>query len=74
MVESKPSCPPEGNEFNIPTNENMGQASNPKKCRGKKLEINQIQSSKLRLTSRAGAMTWKATLLTLYQEHTKNLP
>ena len=36
MVESKPSCPPEGNELNIPTDGNKGQVSNPKKYRGKK--------------------------------------
>ena len=36
MVESKPSRPPEGNEFNIPTDGNKGQASKPKKYRGKK--------------------------------------
>ena len=36
MVKSKPSHPPEGNEFKIPTDGNKGQASKPKKCRGKK--------------------------------------
>ena len=38
------------------------------------LEINQSQSPKTRLTSRAGALTWKAVLLTLDQEHPTNLP
>ena len=32
----KPSCPPEGNQSKNPTDGNMGQASNPKKYRGKK--------------------------------------
>ena len=36
MVKSKLSHPPEGNELNIPTDGNKGQASNPKKYRGKK--------------------------------------
>ena len=36
MVESKPSRPPEGNELKIPTDGNKGQASKPKKYRGKK--------------------------------------
>ena len=38
------------------------------------LEINQAQSLKPRLTSRAGALTQKAILLTLDQEHPTNLP
>ena len=36
MVKSKPPRPPEGNEMNIPTDGNKGQASKPKKYRGKK--------------------------------------
>ena len=36
MVKSKPSRPPEGNELKIPTDRNKGQASKPKKYRGKK--------------------------------------
>ena len=36
MVKSKPSCPPEGNELNIPTDRNKVQAYKPKNCRGKK--------------------------------------
>ena len=35
MVESKPSCPPEGNELKIPTYGNKGQASRPKNYKGK---------------------------------------
>ena len=35
MVESKPSCPPEGNDSKIPTDRNKGQASKPKKYRDK---------------------------------------
>ena len=38
------------------------------------LEINQARSPKPRLTSRAGALTWGAILLTLDQEHPKFLP
>ena len=36
MVESKPSCPHEGNELKIPTDRNKGKPSKPKKYRGKK--------------------------------------
>ena len=36
MVKSKPSRPSEGNELKIPIDGNKGQASNPKKYRGKK--------------------------------------
>ena len=36
MVKSKPSLPPEGNESNIPTDGNKGQASNTKRYKGKK--------------------------------------
>ena len=36
MVELKPYHPPEGNELKIPTDGNKGQASKPKKYRGKK--------------------------------------
>ena len=36
MVKSKPSYPPEGNEFKIPLDGNKGQVSKPKKYRGKK--------------------------------------
>ena len=36
MVESKPSQPLKGNELKIPTDGNKGQASKPKKYRGKK--------------------------------------
>ena len=36
MVESKPSCPPEGNELKTPTVGNKGNASKTKKYRGKK--------------------------------------
>ena len=36
MVKSKPSCPPEGNELNILTDGNKGQASNLKNYRSKK--------------------------------------
>ena len=36
MVESKPPRPPEGNELKIQNDVNKGQASNPKKYRGKK--------------------------------------
>ena len=36
MVKSKPYLPHEGNELKIPTDGNKGQASNPKKYRGKK--------------------------------------
>ena len=36
MVESKPSRPLEGNESKISTDGNKGQASKPKKYRGKK--------------------------------------
>ena len=36
MVESKLPRPPEGNELNIPTDRNKGQASKPKKYKGKK--------------------------------------
>ena len=36
MVILKPSRPPEGNELNIPTEENKGQVSNIKKYKGKK--------------------------------------
>ena len=38
------------------------------------LEINQVLSPKLRLTSRAGVITWKDTFLTLVQEHPVNFP
>ena len=40
MVGSKPSRPPEGNKLNIPTDRNKGQASKPKKYRGKKQPLN----------------------------------
>ena len=40
MVESKPSCPPEGNELEILTDGNKGQASKAKKYRGKKPRSN----------------------------------
>ena len=36
MVKSNPSCPPEGNELNIPTDGNKGKFSKSKKYRGKK--------------------------------------
>ena len=36
MVESKPPHPPDGNESKILTDGNKGQASKPKKYRGKK--------------------------------------
>ena len=36
MLEQKPSRPPEGNEYKIPTEGNKGQDSNTKKYRGKK--------------------------------------
>ena len=36
MVKPKPFCPPEGNELNITTYRNKGQASKPNKYRGKK--------------------------------------
>ena len=36
MVRSKPSCPPEGNELEILTDGNKGQASKPNKYRVKK--------------------------------------
>ena len=36
MVKQKLSRPPEGNELNIPTDVNKGQASKPKKYRGNK--------------------------------------
>ena len=36
MVKSKPPRPPEGNKLKIPTDGNKGQASKPKKYRGKK--------------------------------------
>ena len=36
MVELKLSRPPQGNDSNIPTDRNRGQASKPKKHRGKK--------------------------------------
>ena len=36
MVKSKLYRPPEGNELKILTDGNKGQASKPKKCRGKK--------------------------------------
>ena len=75
MVESKPSCPPEGNELKIPTDGNKGQVSKPKKYRGKKQpQKNQAWSLKPRLTYRAGVLTWKATLLTLYQNHLTSSP
>ena len=38
MVKLKPSCPPEGNKLKIPTDWNKGQASNPKKYKGKKTQ------------------------------------
>ena len=40
MVKSKPSCLTEGNEFMIPTDGRKGQASKPKKYRGKKQHQN----------------------------------
>ena len=68
MVKLKPSCPPEGNAYKIPTNKNKGQVSTPKQYRGKKnFEINQSWSQKPKLTSRANVLTWKATLLILDQ-------
>ena len=42
MVESKPSSPPEGNELNILTDGNKGQASKPNKYRGKKQPRNKL--------------------------------
>ena len=75
MVESKPSCPPEGNELNIPTDGNKGQVSKPKKYRGKKQPRNKSSlEPETETTSRAGVLTWKATLLTLDQEHLTSSP
>ena len=68
MVESKPSCPHEGNELKIPTDGNKGKPSKPKKYIGKKQPKNKpILEPKLKLTSRSGLLTWEATLLTLDQ-------
>ena len=46
MVKSKPSRPPEGNELNIPTDRNNGQASSTKKYRGKKPQNKPIPEPK----------------------------
>ena len=43
----------------------------PRGTEARNLEINQVWSLKPRLTSRAGAMDWKAILLNLYQEPEK---
>ena len=68
MVKSKPSFPPEGSELKIPTDGIKGKASKLKKYIGKKkIKINQAWSPRPRLTSRAGVLTWKATILTLDQ-------
>ena len=72
MVEKKPSHPPEGNELKILTDGNKGQASKPRITEVRNLEINQAGIPKPRLTSRDSVLTWKATLLTLDQEHQKN--
>ena len=46
MVESKPSLPPEGNEFKILNYGNKLKASKPKKYRGKKHQNNSILEPK----------------------------
>ena len=46
MVESKPSRPPEGNKLKILTESNQGQASNPKKYRGKEAQNKPIPEPK----------------------------
>ena len=46
----------------------------PRSTEARNLEINQSQSPKPILTSRAVALTWKAILLTLDQEHPSNSP
>ena len=74
MVESKESRPPEGNESKIPTDGNKGRPPSPRSTEVRNLEINQARSPKPRLTSRAGALTWKAIILTLDQEHKINSP
>ena len=70
MFESKPSLSPEGNELKILLTGTRENSPIPRSTEVRKtLEINQAWIPKLRLTSRAGVLTWKDTLLTLYQEH-----
>ena len=74
MVESKPSRPTEDNELNILTDVNRGKSPILRSIEVRNnLEINQAWSPKLRLTYRDGVLTWKATLLTLDQEHQKSV-
>ena len=46
----------------------------PRSIEARNLEINQARGLKPRLTSRSGAVTWKAIILTLVQYHPTNSP
>ena len=54
--------------------ETRGKTPNPRSTEARNLKINQAWSTKPRLTSRAGALTWKDIFLTLDQEHPKKSP
>ena len=74
MAEYKKFPLPEVNEFNILTDGKNGNPPIPRSTEARNIEINQAWIPNPRLTSRAGALTWKATFLTLGQEHSTIFP
>ena len=74
MVESKPSAHLREMNQRFQLTGTRGKPPSPRSKEAINLEINQAQIPNPRLTSSASAVTWKATLLTLVQEHPTKFP
>ena len=74
-VETKPYCPPKGNELKNSTDKKKGQATKSRSTEVRRLRPNpKVQILKMRPNSRVSAVTWNFTSLTFGREPQTSLP